>query len=44
MIHFDKFWDLNMYFESLGAYMTQFYKFKDRQCTLLYFDLDYDNM
>jgi hypothetical protein len=35
IIHFDKFWYLNMHFESLGTYMTQSYKFKDHQCTLL---------
>ena len=36
MIHFDKFWDLDMHFKSLGIYMTQPYQIKDRQHILLY--------
>jgi hypothetical protein len=35
MIHFDKFWDRDIYFESLGTYMRKPYKFKNRQYTLL---------
>lgn len=36
LTQFNKFWDLDMYFESLGTQMTHLHKFRDHQYTLLY--------